>query len=139
MKPDPPENQGKPAVLAAYQRLISSDRLRIRLGVTSFHLIQADVFQHLWFLWFLCWLVPLFAVVAWSVQRSNWVGVPPWLILSPARFLWLIPLTLVPQYFMGISAPRSARTLPLASFPRSSAPLLRNLLWLWCPVLRGFR
>ena len=26
---------------------------------------------------------------------------PAWLVLSPARYLWLVPLTMVPQAFMG--------------------------------------
>ena len=28
-------------------------------------------------------------------------GLPAWLVVSPARYLWLIPLTMIPQWFMG--------------------------------------
>lgn len=48
----------------ASSRLQSSERLRIRLGGGSVHLIQTDLFDHLWFLWFLCWLVVFFAILA---------------------------------------------------------------------------
>jgi peptidoglycan/LPS O-acetylase OafA/YrhL len=90
---------------ATYQSLINSDRLLVHVGPSSFHLIQASTFHHLWFLWFLCWLVPIFAVVAWIIDRFRWAGPPRWLIVSPARLLWLIPLTLIPQFFMGPDAP----------------------------------
>jgi len=62
-------------------------------------------FHHLWFLWFLCWLVGGFGVYAWLADWLGWKGVPGWLILSPVRFLWLIPLTMVPQWFMGMIRP----------------------------------
>jgi hypothetical protein len=58
-------------------------------------------FHHLWFLWFLCWLVAGFAVYAKVADRLEWKGLPDRLILSPARLLWLVPLTMVPQWFMG--------------------------------------
>jgi peptidoglycan/LPS O-acetylase OafA/YrhL len=64
-------------------------------------LMETPVFHHLWFLWFLCWLVPGFAICAIVAGRLGWQGAPAWLVVSPARFLWLIPLTMVPQWFMG--------------------------------------
>lgn len=63
------------------------------------------VFHHLWFLWFLCWLVPAFALFATLADKLGWRSPPKWLVLSPIRFLWLIPLTLIPQFFMGWLAP----------------------------------
>ncbi len=69
-------------------------------------------FHHLWFLWFLIWLVLGFCV---------YVGIANWLIdsaggepskcrrflsaavVSPLRYLWLIPLLCVPVGFMGAS------------------------------------
>ncbi len=59
------------------------------------------VFHHLWFLWFLCWLVGFFALVAWVAERMQWQGAPAWAVISPLRYLWVIPLTLVPQWFMS--------------------------------------
>jgi peptidoglycan/LPS O-acetylase OafA/YrhL len=29
------------------------------------------------------------------------IRLPAWLVLSPARYLWLVPLTMIPQSFMG--------------------------------------
>jgi hypothetical protein len=92
-------------MLEAYQGAITSDRLSLRVGDSSFHLIQTPVFAHLWFLWFLCWLVPIFGVVAWASDHFAWGKFPRLLVISPIRFLWLIPLTLLPQFFMGLTGP----------------------------------
>ncbi|MFM7035312.1 MAG: acyltransferase family protein [Planctomycetia bacterium] len=48
----------------AWLRLLSSEALRVRVGSWSLHLVQTNVFDHLWFLWFLCWLVAIFALLA---------------------------------------------------------------------------
>ena len=92
-------------MLEAYQGAITSDRLSLRVGDGTFHLVQTPVFAHLWFLWFLCWLVPIFAALAWASDRYHWGRFPRLLVLSPIRFLWLIPLTLLPQFFMGLNGP----------------------------------
>ena len=81
-------------------------------------LMLAPYFHHLWFLWFLCWLVVGFGVYAALADRLGWKGLPDWLMLSPVRFLWLIPLTMVPQWFMGLIMPvfgpdTSAGILPM--------------------------
>ena len=65
----------------------------------------APLFGHLWFLWFLCWFVLLFALFACLAGWMKCPRLPEWLVLSPARFLWLIPLTMVPQSFMGLLIP----------------------------------
>jgi peptidoglycan/LPS O-acetylase OafA/YrhL len=48
--------------------------------------------SHLWFLWFLCWMVAAFALLAWlhllPTGRHRW---------------WFVPLSLLPQLFMGQS------------------------------------
>ncbi|MGB1927131.1 MAG: acyltransferase family protein, partial [Rubripirellula sp.] len=58
-------------------------------------------FNHLWFLWFLSWFV-IFSVFIFEVANS--VGLfkasPKW-IHSRWRFLILIPMTAVPQYYMA--------------------------------------
>jgi hypothetical protein len=64
-------------------------------------LFHFPVFHHLWFLWFLWWLVLLFSIGFLVADRLGWKGAPAWLVLSPMRLLWLIPLTLLPQSFMG--------------------------------------
>jgi peptidoglycan/LPS O-acetylase OafA/YrhL len=64
-------------------------------------LFNFPVFHHLWFLWFLWWLVLLFSLGFLAADRFGRKGAPAWLVLSPLRFLWLIPLTMLPQSLMG--------------------------------------
>ena len=64
-------------------------------------LMQMSLFQHLWFLWFLWWLVLGYAALSALGSRLPSIPLPEWLVLSPARYLWLIPLTMIPQWFMG--------------------------------------
>ncbi len=66
-------------------------------------LMQMPLFNHLWFLWFLWWLVLAFAALSALGSRLPSIRLPAWLVLSPARYLWLIPLTMIPQWFMGDS------------------------------------
>ncbi|MGB7347497.1 MAG: acyltransferase family protein [Pirellulaceae bacterium] len=63
------------------------------------------VFHHLWFLWFLCWLVAAFVVYAAFATRFPRAKLPEFVIVSPLRYAWLIPLTLLPQMFMGLLYP----------------------------------
>jgi hypothetical protein len=64
-------------------------------------LMQMPLFSHLWFLWFLWWLVLGYAAASALGSRLPSFRLPAWLVLSPARYLWLIPLTMMPQWFMG--------------------------------------
>jgi peptidoglycan/LPS O-acetylase OafA/YrhL len=64
-------------------------------------LMQIPLFSHLWFLWFLWWLVLGLAAVSALGTRLPSIRLPEWLVLSPARYLWLVPLTMIPQSFMG--------------------------------------
>lgn len=64
-------------------------------------LTQMPVFNHLWFLWFLWWLVVGYAAVS---AIGGWLSLPrlpEWLVSSPARYFWLVPLTMIPLSFMG--------------------------------------
>ncbi len=74
------------------------------LGLWLF-LTQQQVFAHLWFLWFLCWMVAGFTVCAWLVDRLGWKSVPRSWVSSPLRYLWLVPLTMIPAWFMGRAMP----------------------------------
>lgn len=74
-------------------------------------------YHHLWFLAFLCWLVLAFAFYAVAADLLKW-KIPTWTVLSPLRYLWLIPLTIVPQAMMGLLFPNfgpdtSAGLLPM--------------------------
>ena len=64
-------------------------------------LTTGRVFHHLWLFWFLCWLILAFALYATIAERFEWVGLPRKIILSPLRYLWLIPLTMAAQWFMA--------------------------------------
>ena len=88
--------------VVAYAEVMNGDVFRVR---ENFHLVSTPVFHHLWFLWFLCWLVPIFAIYAIGASSLNFKGAPDWLILSPGRILWLFPLTMIPQLFMGTVMP----------------------------------
>lgn len=66
---------------------------------------RTRVFDHLWFLWFLCWLVVAFAVYAKVADAVNFRGLPAWLVTPPVCLLWLIPLTFLPQWFMARFGP----------------------------------
>lgn len=63
------------------------------------------LFHHLWFLWFLCWMVAGFAVCAWIANRIGWQPSPRRWVNSPLRYLWLVPLTMIPAWFMGRDMP----------------------------------
>ena len=64
-------------------------------------LMYMPVFNHLWFLWFLWWLVVGYAALSAIASRLPLIRLPDSLVLSPARYLWLIPLTMIPQWYMG--------------------------------------
>ena len=106
-----------------YAAWLESDVWNIRWSATAspIHLIQSSIFDHLWFLWFLCWMVGGFAIVRCIAPRTAIAAVDAGvaveankhnersrlrrLVLSPIRFCWLLPLTLLPQLLMGTSAP----------------------------------
>ena len=99
------EEQEDGSVAPWYWELVYSDRLTIREeGGEPFNPIHTPLFHHLWFLWFLLWLVALFAIFAAIADRLGWRGplLPAWPVLSPAHFLWLVPLTFCLQWFMGL-------------------------------------
>ena len=68
-------------------------------------LTQMPLFSHLWFLWFLCWMVAGFVVCAWIANRIGWKPGPRRWPTSSLRYLWLVPLTWVPAWFMGRDMP----------------------------------
>ncbi|MCP5111817.1 MAG: acyltransferase family protein [bacterium] len=63
-------------------------------------LMSDDFFLHLWFLWFLCWLVVGFALVVAVARRFPRVRVPAAFIRTPWCLLWLAPLTMLTQSLM---------------------------------------
>lgn len=65
--------------------------------------LQSDVFfQHLWFLWFLCWLNAAFALIAPLARFVPGIKLPSALFGAPLCLLWVVPLTLLTQSQMHI-------------------------------------
>lgn len=111
----------------SYVKFLTSERFSIRprrdnlskdlidivpiLGLVSgsqnqpFHFIFTDVFAHLWFLWMLCWLTAIFAALVFTTEKLSIPKTLSPLIQSALRLYWLIPLTLIPQLWMGCSNP----------------------------------
>ncbi len=79
------------------------DQLPGWLAITVWILCFSPGFLHLWFLYYLMWLVAGFCVVAWAAEKLKWKTVPAWFVTSPVRLLWLIPAVFVPQFFMANS------------------------------------
>ena len=70
--------------------------------------VYFPVFHHLWFLYYLLWLVAIFLPVA-LIGRKIGKRIPDWVIKTPGCLLWLIPLTLWPQTGMpGMFGPGTA-------------------------------
>ena len=67
-------------------------------------LFTYDVFSHLWFLWYLVWLVGGSALIVWALARLGLrlPRLPERLVVTPALYLWAVPVTMAAQYFMGI-------------------------------------
>ena len=92
--PNPEGTLGGPLDRAtlAWSEILSTEWLRLHIGGWSLHLVQTNVFHHLWFLWFLCWLVAAFAALAWTgflpTGRGRW---------------WLVAASCLPQLVMGMS------------------------------------
>ncbi len=66
------------------------------------------IFLHLWFLWYLCWLVVAFAIVVHFVGRwgsGRMQGTTKWLVTSPFALVGWILLTMVPQWFWDSNIP----------------------------------
>lgn len=64
-------------------------------------LAGGETLTHLWFLWYLCWFVAAFALYAAIDDRTGWSRRLQRFALPWSRYLWLIPLTMLPQWFMG--------------------------------------
>ena len=101
------DDEASKGVIPIYWRVVFSQALTIGAdplaGEPGFNLMHTNVFHHLWFLWFLIWLVTGFSVYAVIADRFRWgCMLPGWMVLSPAHLVWLIPLTMCAQWFMGL-------------------------------------
>lgn len=87
----------RPAVIAA---LKAGGAEGADFGRRIEKLFLVNVFHHLWFLWFLCFFVVAFAAYALFASVVGLKRLPKVLINSPLRYIWLLPLTLIPQLMM---------------------------------------
>ncbi|MFW2381171.1 MAG: acyltransferase family protein [Acidimicrobiales bacterium] len=73
-----------------------AERAEAKFGLASW----LTSLHHLWFLWFLLWLVAGFAVIAFTLDRVRWISaaVRSW---SPLLMWALVPIAVVPQLRMG--------------------------------------
>jgi hypothetical protein len=74
----------------------------------------APLFHHLWFLYYLVWLVAGFIFITWFLGKLKLKALPDWLLTSPLCWLWLLPATLLPQLLMkeGFGPATASGVLP---------------------------
>ena len=97
----------------AYREFLTSERFEVKGsgrisggdGSGRWHLVLGSVFDHLWFLWFLCWLVGFFGVAVGVWGRLRLPRIPHGWLLSPWWPLVLLPLTFIPQLWMAPFGP----------------------------------
>ena len=82
---------------------VASDGREDVLGGLIALLFYVPVFHHLWFLWFLCWFVCGFVLIVKLLQTLRIPAVSNRWLTSWLRYVWLVPLAAVPQYFMASS------------------------------------
>jgi len=94
--------QGLPALRAAYTEWLISG-LVIGTGPTAFNFFFTNVFDHLWFLWILWWMVLILAAMTSLFDRVP-LGAIAWLG-KPWRIAILVIPTAILQSFQGLFAP----------------------------------
>lgn len=76
-------------VALQYHAALASPRLAITCAGHSWQVFESNVFDHLWFLWYLCWLVALFAL-------AEAAGLGP----TGRHRWWLVPASCLPFALM---------------------------------------
>lgn len=84
-----------------YLATIFSERMRVGEGFFSWHPVSSDLFHHLWFLWFLFWMVLTFALVQLVLGGLGWTASFPMATVGWWKWIWIIPVTMLPQMMMG--------------------------------------
>lgn len=117
---DPSNNQISAATVSnkvtGFDGWLDAYRRWLRTGIVG-GLVYIPFFQHLWFLWFLCWFVCIFACYAAISDATHWSGLPNWLVISPLRILWILPLTFIPQLFMSVDVPTFGPSTSIGLLP----------------------
>lgn len=90
---------------ASYAAFLASPSWQVSIGGIQYHLMYGRMFDHLWFLWFLCWMTVIFVVVSGVTKLvtrgagTAMIAARPWMLYG------LIPITILPQLFMGTAFP----------------------------------
>lgn len=73
------------------------------IAIVVWFVLRFPLFAHLWFLWYLCWLVAGFACVVWCAKRTPIAAqlgaraqpsaAKRFLVCSAGALLWLVPIT----------------------------------------------
>jgi ankyrin repeat protein/peptidoglycan/LPS O-acetylase OafA/YrhL len=92
--------EDRPAIIAALKEGGAEGGANQEFDRWISSLFTVNIFHHLWFLWFLCFFVVAFAGYALFANVVGLKRLPRVLINSPLRYLWLLPLTLIPQLMM---------------------------------------
>ncbi len=98
--------EGRRLILARLQQLVEERGVagggkQVRaLEGTFVRLIYTPVLSLLWFLWFLVWLIPFFLIYAVAAERFGWTIHPHRLLSSQGSLIWLVPLTVLPTWWM---------------------------------------
>ena len=64
-------------------------------------LIYNPIFSFLWFLWFLWLFVLVFSIYALVMNGLRWKTTPTWLFLSRYNLFVLVPITMLPIWYMS--------------------------------------
>jgi hypothetical protein len=85
-----------------YQSWLTSTSFQINFGNKPMNLFKTNIFNHLWFLWFLCWMLPLF-LVFFNLGSLLFRNLNPntMRILKKIMLYILIPAPLLPLCLMG--------------------------------------
>ncbi len=122
--------QAADATASAAAAVPDTPRAPHPIAVAVWLLFRFPLFQHLWFLWFLCWMMTGFAVVAWCAERGPGARMVARLrapgpllrnvVGSSGALVWLVPLTALTFVVMDarkesavFGADTSAGLLPL--------------------------
>jgi len=108
------KQSGLPALRSAYTKWLVSG-LTIGSGPTAFNPLLTNVFDHLWFLWMLWWMVLILAALARVFSRIP-AGAIAWLG-KPWRIAILVVPTAILQSFQGLFAPVVGPDTSIALLP----------------------
>ncbi|MFM7590984.1 MAG: acyltransferase family protein [Isosphaeraceae bacterium] len=90
-----------------YADFLGSDRFKTvyTKHAKPLHLVLTSIFHHLWFLWFLCWMVVISAIITQLLKSYPMPKTAEFLVCSKYRLPAMILLTMPAQLFMGSITP----------------------------------